>query len=132
MQAKLALAERIVADFHGAPGAAAATTEWRRVHQEGQLPSDVPVREIQVGSYNLSKLLVWLGLAPSRSEALRLIRAGAVKENGRPIQQDDYIILLGGDAAITLSVGAKRFVKLRGGGPGTPNPDTDPPQPLDT
>jgi len=131
MASKLALAERLVADFHDAQSARKASEEWRRVHREGQLPTDAPVREIQVGSYNLSKLLVWLGLAPSRSEALRLIRAGAVKEYGRPIQQDNYIILLGENTVITLSVGARRFVRLRGGGVEAPNPDTDPPQPLD-
>jgi tyrosyl-tRNA synthetase len=121
MQSKLTLAERIVADFHGQPPAKAAAEEWRRVHQERQLPSELPVRVLRAGSYELSKLLVWLGLAPSRSEALRLIRAGAPKQNGRVLEAHSNI-LLGEDSEATLSIGAKRFVRLRGGGPGSEKP----------
>jgi tyrosyl-tRNA synthetase len=115
MQSKLALAERIVADFHGHQAARAAADEWRRVHQERQLPSELPVRVLRAGSYELSKLLVWLGLAASRREAVRLIRAGAAKEHGRVLEPHSNI-LLGDGSETTLSIGAKRFVRLRGGG----------------
>jgi tyrosyl-tRNA synthetase len=39
MGSKLALAERIVASFHGAASAVASAAEWRRVHQQRESPS---------------------------------------------------------------------------------------------
>ena len=46
MDSKLALARRIVADFHGAAAAAAAEAEWRRVHQQRQAPAEMPVQTL--------------------------------------------------------------------------------------
>jgi tyrosyl-tRNA synthetase len=115
MESKLALAERTVASFHGAASGPLAAAEWRRIHQQRESPSDLPVHEIPAGAHELSKLLVLLGLARSRSDAVRLVRAGAIKENGRGLTDDHYMIRR--DETVTLSIGAKRFVRLRGSAP---------------
>ena len=47
MQSKLALAQRLVADLHGSQlRPRVPSQEWRRVHQAGQLPSEIPVVKI--------------------------------------------------------------------------------------
>jgi len=132
MASKLELAEQLVGVFHDQPTAQRVSREWRRVHQERQLPTEMPLVVLRAGTHTLSKLLVWLGLASSRSDAMRLIRSGAVKENGHTVLQGLDSILLGEGADITLAVGAKRFVRLRGGGADALNPSTDAPQALDT
>src|SRR6185503_11032638 len=41
MASKMALARRLAADFHGAAAAEEAEQEWRRVHQQREVPSDL-------------------------------------------------------------------------------------------
>ncbi len=112
MASKMALARRIVADFHDARAAEAAENEWRRVHQQGQAPSDVESRELS-GSHKPHKLLVELGLAASSSEAMRLLRQGAVRLDGEAVDPA-ATITIGPDASPVLSVGSKRHVRLVG------------------
>jgi tyrosyl-tRNA synthetase len=121
---KKALARRIVADFHGAAAATAAEDEWRRQRQEGQLPTDVPERVLAPGSYKLHQLLAGLGLCASSSEGVRLVRQGAVRLDGEPV--DAAIVVESGPEGLTvvgksgertgkpslvISVGPKRNVR---------------------
>jgi tyrosyl-tRNA synthetase len=110
MDSKLALAGRLVADFHGASAASAAEAEWRRVHQEHQAPAEMPVFPLQAGPHKLREVLASTGLAPSKSEAQRLIRQGAVKRDGLVVEADD-LTAAPGDTFV-ISVGAVRFVRL--------------------
>ena len=81
MQVKKDLAARIVADFHSAPDAKRAEEDFAREVQQGAEPSDMD--EVRVsGGVRLAQALVQAKLAPSRSEAERLIKAGAVEING--------------------------------------------------
>jgi tyrosyl-tRNA synthetase len=111
---KLALAHRIVGDFHGEEAAAEAEAEWRRVHQERQAPAEMPSVVLQQASFKPHQLLVQLGLESSSSGAARVVRQGGVKLDG-------VVIPLGGELHFepgrdyVLSVGAKRFVRLRRG-----------------
>src|SRR5213594_3364382 len=82
MASKMALARRLVADFHGPEAAAAAEAEWRRVHQQGQTPSEVPVVSVPAGTYKPHELLARAGLTRSNSEGVRLVRQGAVRTDG--------------------------------------------------
>jgi len=112
MASKLSLARRIVADFHGARAAEAAEGEWRRVHQQGQAPSDIETREL-AGDFKPHKLLVEVGMAASSSEAMRLLRQGAVRLDGEPVDPAATITIKE-DGSHVLSVGAKRHVRLVG------------------
>jgi tyrosyl-tRNA synthetase len=122
MASKMALARRIIADFHGQPAAEAAETEWRRVHQQHRAPSDVEEQH-RVGTFKPHQLLVDLGLVASSSEGARLVRQGAVKVDGRVIRPSDVITIpLGGEIRvgsapasreILVSVGARRHVRVK-------------------
>jgi tyrosyl-tRNA synthetase len=81
MQVKKELAGRIVADFHSAADAAQAADDFAREVQQGAEPSDME-EVILSGPNRLAQVLVSVKLASSRSEAERLIKAGAVEING--------------------------------------------------
>jgi tyrosyl-tRNA synthetase len=83
MAAKQALARGIVADFHSVEAAAQAQAEFDREVREGQVPSDIETITLPDGvGISLSKILVAAGLAESRTDAERKIKAGAVEING--------------------------------------------------
>jgi tyrosyl-tRNA synthetase len=74
---KLDLAERIVADFHPPHLARAAREQWLHDVSQGQAPEDLPV--VECSDARLRQCLLAAGLAPSGTEADRLIKAGAVE-----------------------------------------------------
>src|SRR5688572_23249007 len=111
MDSKLVLAGRLVADFHGAPAAGEAEAEWRRIHQERHVPAEIPVVSIAPGPHRVRDLLAAHGLAPSRSEAERLIRQRAVKRDGVVLEAARSIEAAAGESFV-LSVGSKHFVRF--------------------
>jgi tyrosyl-tRNA synthetase len=87
MQVKKELAARIVTDFHSAADARQAEDDFAREVQQGGVPSDiesvpVPAEARVAAGIHVPKLLVAVGLAPSRTEADRLLKSGAVEING--------------------------------------------------
>lgn len=80
--AKLALAQRIVQDFHGAATATVAQQGFEARFARGEVDeASLPVVEILVppeGSVALSRVMVDAGLAASTSEASRKIQQGGV------------------------------------------------------
>src|SRR5262249_20738463 len=84
MGVKMDLAGRIVADFHSRADAAQALDDFNREVRQGAEPSQiemVPFPEAAMGpdGINVPKFIVSAGLAPSRTEAERLIKFGAVE-----------------------------------------------------
>jgi tyrosyl-tRNA synthetase len=83
MEVKMTLAGRIVGDFHSLEEAKQAGEDFNREVRQGGEPADIvtvdygSVREIRV-----PQMLVELGTAPTRTEAERLLKAGAVEIDG--------------------------------------------------
>jgi tyrosyl-tRNA synthetase len=111
MASKMALGRRIVADFHGAPAADAAEAEWRRVHQQGQAPSELAVVKLTSGPLKPHVLVVAAGLAKSNGEAVRLLRQRAVRRDGLTLDASADVELVPA-ASFVLSVGAARHVRI--------------------
>ncbi len=87
MAVKKELAGRIVTDFHSAADAAQAAEDFAREVQQGGVPSDIvtvaaPAEARTAAGLHVPKLLVAVGLAPSRTEADRLVKSGAVEIDG--------------------------------------------------
>jgi len=116
MASKMALARRLVSDFQGADAAATAETEWRRVHQERQTPSEMPAVRVPAGDYKPHELLARAGLTRSNSEGVRLLRQGAVRRDGAPVAPGGELRLVPG-ASFVLSIGPARFVRVEATGP---------------
>jgi tyrosyl-tRNA synthetase len=83
MAVKKELARAIVTEFHSAADARQAEEDFVREVQQGGVPADIEVVEYgSAGEVRLPQWILGTGLAASRSEAERLLRAGAVEING--------------------------------------------------
>ncbi len=86
MPVKKDLAGRIVADFHSAAEARQAAEDFSREVQQHGVPTDIEsaVNPSFTGSgTNVPKMLVAVGLVSSRTEAERLLKAGAIEIDGQ-------------------------------------------------
>jgi tyrosyl-tRNA synthetase len=108
---KADLARRIVTDFHSQADADDASNEFDRTFREHQAPSDVPSIEKPASPIKLVKLLAGEGLAPSVSEAQRLIAQGGVRVNGERVT--DVKLELGANVGEALiQVGSRKFLRV--------------------
>ena len=83
MQVKMRLARQIVADFHPAEAAEQAQADFDSEVREGQEPADIETITLPNGTgKSLPKILLAAGLADSRTDAERKIKAGAVEIDG--------------------------------------------------
>jgi len=82
MQVKKELAGRIVADFHSATDAKQAEEDFAREVQQGGVPSDVRVEYGSAGDIRLPQFMLGTNMSGTRSEAERLLKAGAVEIDG--------------------------------------------------
>src|SRR5882757_1596380 len=113
MDAKMRLAEEIVSGFHGPDPARKAAENFQRVFRDRQSPTDVPLQKIPVGPpKKLITLLVELKLAPSKSEAERLIKQGGVELNQSRIDDPRADLDLTKPAQFLLRAGKKKFLRL--------------------
>ncbi len=87
LEAKFALADRVVAGDHGIEAARAARAEYDRVHRDGGVPDDLPTVALDAALLRDGK--VWLPaalaaarLASSNSDGRRLVQGGGVRLDG--------------------------------------------------
>src|SRR5206468_4241527 len=92
MDLKVALAKKIVTDFHGRESAGSAEAEFRHVFSRHEMPSEVEeaVRPLAPEGVWLPKLMVELGLARSNGEAIRLMEQGGVSVDGQRIASKEH------------------------------------------
>ncbi len=95
--AKEQLAKMIVTRYYGKEAAEKEAEEFRRVFSQKEQPSQIPEVHIpeadwpslhwdtQAGTLGLASVIRYAGCASSNSEAMRLIRQGAVEINGRVV-----------------------------------------------
>jgi len=111
--AKFQLADELVSRFHDAEAARRAHEEFVARFQKGAMPSDMPEHEVMAEDDQgiaLVPLLKSLGLVPSTSEALRMIKQRAVRVDGERIEQQDLSLAPGG--CHVLQVGKRRFARV--------------------
>jgi tyrosyl-tRNA synthetase len=108
------LARRIVERFHGAEAAREASEEFARVFSRRDLPSHMTEIRWPAGEKNgpvrLAELLVHAGLAPSRSEARRLIQQGAVRLDDRRVT--DPMAEIHVTAPVVVRAGRRGFARI--------------------
>jgi tyrosyl-tRNA synthetase len=121
-QAKRDLARRIVALYHDDEEAASAEAAFDRVFRDHGVPDDVPEVSLSLaderlrlsdgGTVRLSGVLVAAGLAPSNTEAARLLEQGAVSVDGQRTQgrNADMPAAPGGTALIQR--GKRHFARV--------------------
>ena len=106
---KMQLASEIVSIFQGDAAAVLAEEHFRTVFQQRELPADMP--EVRLAQpVSLADLLTNAGLAPSKSEARRLVQQGGIKLDGQKV--DDFNQIVTAEQEHVLQVGRRKFVKL--------------------
>jgi tyrosyl-tRNA synthetase len=110
---KAELARRIIADFHSQAQAQAASDEFDRMFREHQTPTDIPVVELPAEPVRLVKLLAAQGLAPSVSEAQRLISQGSVRVNGERINDLKQELAPEQGQEVLIQIGKRKFLRIR-------------------
>ncbi len=105
---KVALAKEITARFHGHALADAAEQDFA-LRSKGGVPDDVPEVALGGAPLGIGALLKAAGLAPSASEANRLIEGSGVKVDGVSISDKGLKM---GAGTYLLQVGKRRFAKV--------------------
>lgn len=109
MDAKKQLAWEIVSIFDGDQAADKAAARFERVHQQRQFPADMPVYPLTEPE-NVVDVIAAADMAPSKSQARRLVQQGAVRLNGERI--DEIGTELSVDDEAVLQIGKRRFLRL--------------------
>ena len=109
---KMRLAREIVTIYHSAALAQLSEAAFINQFRKGELPADIPEKQIGTGIVKLSQLLVALELCPSNAEAKRLITSGAVRINSEKVAADIAQSIVVSDGMVIQS-GKLHFVRLR-------------------
>jgi tyrosyl-tRNA synthetase len=113
MDAKMRLAEEVISDFHRKEAAHKAAENFQRVFRDRQAPTETTVVKLSKGpAKKLTVLLVDLSLAPSKSEAERLIKQKAVEIDGVAVDDPRKDIDLSKPTNFLLRAGKKKFVRI--------------------
>jgi len=110
--AKVQLAEEIVERFHSREAARQANENFVARFRKGAIPEDIPEIVLQAGAEGLpiANLLKQAGLVSSTSEAMRMIKQGAVKIDGQRV--DDRGLRCSSGSTAVYQVGKRRFARV--------------------
>jgi tyrosyl-tRNA synthetase len=111
--AKRRVAREVVTLYHGEDAARAAEDRFNAIHRDHQLPTDAPEFRTELTDVvHLPALLAAAGLAPSTSEARRLIDAGAVKLDGQTVPARQYDLAADSVTGRLVGVGKRKAVRV--------------------
>jgi tyrosyl-tRNA synthetase len=110
---KFELAKEIVARFHDAAAAERAQADFIARFQQGSIPGDIEQKSVNIpgDSMAIANLLKDAGLVDSTSEAIRMIRQGAVRIDGERVEDQKLAIRKGSEHV--YQIGKRRFAKIR-------------------
>ena len=108
---KILLAKEIITRYHSEAAAEQAHQDFVLRFQKNAIPDDLPEVTLQAGGEGIAiaNLLKDAGLVDSTSEALRMIRQGAVKVDGDKLD-DGKLVVQPGQAV--YQVGKRKFAKV--------------------
>ena len=109
---KILLAEEIIGRFHSKVDAENAKNTFLDRFQKGAKPKDIETFSISLDDdIAIGNLLKESGLVQSTSEAMRLVKQGAVKINDEKI--DDPKLSIEKNQELLVQVGKRRFLKIK-------------------
>jgi len=115
------LARTITARYHDKAAADQAADDFRRVFTENEKPSDIPTVDIpraawerlhwepESSTVGLASVIRHAGCASTNSEAMRLIKQGAVRVNDQVLDDPQARIPLQTSASTLLQVGKRKW-----------------------
>jgi len=107
-EAKVALAKEITSRFHGAAAADAAEQDFIN-RSKGGVPDDIPDVPLVGAPMGIAALLKAAGLAPSSSEANRLIDGGGVRVDSSVVSDKGLKLNAG---TYVVQVGKRKFARV--------------------
>ena len=123
MELKKRLARELISQLYDQPAAAEAEKQFEKVIQQKEVPEEIPECRLSFSELvsdkslprtsgavdiDISRLLVAIGLAKSRSEANRLIAQGAVGVNGEKTSNSIASVKSGS----IIKAGKRRFARV--------------------
>lgn len=106
--AKVMLAKEITARFHSAAAADAAEQDF--IHRsKGGIPDEIPEVSLSGAPMGIGALLKAAGLAPSTTEAGRLIDGGGVRIDGAVVSDKGLKVEAG---TVVVQVGKRKFARV--------------------
>lgn len=110
---KIELAKELIARFHSEADAQAAHDDFIQRFQKKALPDEIPELTVNIDEDTIliANLLKEASLVASTSEAMRMIKQGAVKLNGEEKITDTKLEVAKGTTAI-YQVGKRKFANI--------------------
>jgi tyrosyl-tRNA synthetase len=106
--AKVALAQEIIARFHNPAAAEQALSDFEARFRHGALPDDIPDISLTGAPMGIAQLLKQAGLCASTSEANRNIEQNGVRVDGSVVSDKGLKLEAG---SYVLQVGKRKFVR---------------------
>ena len=109
---KFMLGEELVSRFHCAAAADQAKAQFIARFRQGAMPDEMPEVTLSTenGGLMVTHLLKQAGLVPSTSDAMRMIKQGAVRLDGEKIA-DKHLTLATG-TTVVCQVGKRKFARV--------------------
>jgi len=107
---KAKLACEIVKIYYDEKSARAAAEAFDKQFRDKEAPDDILAIKIDERRMKIEDLLVLAKLAPSKSEARRLVKQGGVKIDGKKVNELGEIETTSG---MVIQVGKRKFVKIK-------------------
>lgn len=108
---KVRLGFELVKKYYSEEKAKEAQQEFENIFVKKEIPDDIPEYALQQDEIKLANLMKEAGIADSTSEAVRLIKQGAVSINGEKILDKDYIVRKKAD--LIIKAGKRKFLKVK-------------------
>lgn len=110
MNFKKVMAYEIVKMIKGQEAAAEGQLAFEKTVQHKELPDEIPEKQVAGPVWKVADLLAEVGLAPSKSEARRLIKGGGVRIDGEKVADEAAEIRL--EKPVVLQVGKRQVLKV--------------------
>lgn len=109
---KILLAQELIARFHSDEAAKKALQDFIQRFQKNAIPDEMPEHTVVVGQDGIviGNLLKEAGLVGSTSEAMRMIKSGAVKIDGEKVT--DQRMILCKPSVQVYQVGKRKFARV--------------------
>lgn len=112
MKFKKRLGREIVTIYHSEAAAQKAEEHFTTVFSQHQIPDEIPLKKLNKTSISIINLIAENDLAPSKSQARRLVQQGAVRINEEKVQDIDIDIPI--EKEVLIQVGKRRFLRVIG------------------
>lgn len=109
---KFLLCDEIITRFHSAAAAESAKQDFIQRFQKNAIPDEMPEVSVALGEgLAIGNLIKEAGLCDGTSEAMRMVKQGAVKINGDKVADPKQVI--SEQNAFVLQVGKRKFARIK-------------------